>query len=80
MQQLSKTIIEGVVEIEIASCNDDPDYKNHIVGYIAGNVVRHVATRVKCVFCVNNMLAKDKLWFHKLVCLRDNGGLIYASK
>lgn len=42
IKQLSKTPIEDVVEIEIASCNDDPDYKNHIVGCIARNIVRHV--------------------------------------
>lgn len=59
---------------------DDPDYKNHVVGYIAGNVVRYVTVRVKCEFCVDNMLSKEKLWFHKLVHYRDKGGLIYASK
>lgn len=59
---------------------DDPDCKNHVVGYIAGNVVRHISTRIKCIACIDNMLAKDKKWFHKLVSLRDKGGLIYASK
>lgn len=59
---------------------DEPDYKNHIVGYITGYVVRHIIKKIKCQFCIENMLSKEILWFHKLVNLRDKGGLIYASK
>lgn len=54
IRQLCKTPIEGVVEMEIASYVDEPNYKNHIVGYkyIPGNVVRHVTKSVKFVFCI----------------------------
>ncbi|CAG4935207.1 unnamed protein product [Colias eurytheme] len=70
-------------DVDIASIialTDDPNYKNYVVGYIAGNVARSLMKRIKCSFCIDSMLTNEKLWFHKLVALRDNGGLIYVSE
>lgn len=70
-------------DVDIASLiasTDDPNYKNYVVGYIAGNVARYLMKKIKCNFCIDSMLTKEKLWFHKLVTLRDNGGLIYVSE
>lgn len=79
-EQLLITPISNDVGFEITIGSDDPNFKNHIVGYIAGNVARHLTTQFKCQNCIDNLLAKEKLWFHKLVCMRDKGGLVYASK
>lgn len=53
---------------------------NHIVGYIAGFVVSKLKNKIKCMSCVDGLTAPTELWFHKLIVLRDNGGLSYASK
>ncbi|KAJ0169818.1 hypothetical protein K1T71_014424 [Dendrolimus kikuchii] len=34
----------------------------------------------KCHFCIDSLLTKEKLWFHNLFALRDNGGLINVSE
>lgn len=35
---------------------------------------------IKCETCVEAMFTNDKLWYHKLVTIRDMGGLCYASE
>lgn len=61
---------------------DDPtlaEYTKQIVGYVAGFVVRCLSRQIKCTACIESLLAKEKLDYHKLVNNRDKGGLIYAS-
>lgn len=66
-------------------CNllDQPgshEYYRQIVGYIAGCIVRQLNRKIKCMPCNNSLISKEKLEFHKLVGLRDKGGLNYASE
>lgn len=60
--------------------NSSSEYICQIVGYIAGFVVRHLLKKIKCEICKDFTLARNKLWFHKLIDLKDFGGLCYASE
>ncbi|CAG4965068.1 unnamed protein product [Parnassius apollo] len=55
------------------------EYTQQIVGYIAGFVVRCLRKQVKCVACIESLISNKPLQYHKLVNMRDEGGLIYAS-
>lgn len=58
------------------------EYSQQIVGYIAGFVVRSLRKQVKCVeclTCVECLISTEKFQYHKLVNMRDEGRLIYAS-
>lgn len=55
------------------------EYTQQIVGYIAGFVVRCLRKKVKCVACIESLISNEPLQYHKLVNMRDEGGLIYAS-
>ncbi|KAJ8737984.1 hypothetical protein PYW08_000579 [Mythimna loreyi] len=50
-----------------------------IVGYIAGCVIRFVRKLVKCEYCLTRLVATEKHSFHKLIGLRNKGGLIFPS-
>lgn len=52
---------------------------SQIVGYISGFVVSKLVKKLKCNQCKKNLCAKEKQFFHKLIDLRDMGGLFYAS-
>lgn len=56
------------------------DVTDQIVGYISGFVVYHLVKKINCDDCKNHLLATEKEWFHKLVDIKDVGGLCYASK
>lgn len=56
------------------------EIKNQIVGYISGYVVYQLLKKIMCDDCKNNLLATQKQWFHKLVDVKDMGGLCYASE
>lgn len=82
-EQSYKESASHTSDVDIASLvasTDDPNFKNYVVGYIAGNVARYLMKKVKCNFCIDSLLTEEKLWFHKLVAVRDNGGLIYVSE
>lgn len=53
---------------------------SHIVGYISGFVVSKLVKKLKCNQCIDNLCATEKQLFHKLIDLRDMGGLFYASE
>lgn len=53
---------------------------HQIVGYISGFVVYQLLKKISCDDCKNHLLATQKEWFHKLVDIKDVGGLCYASK
>ena len=59
--------------------NPTSDIVPQIVGYISGFVVSSLVKKINCEDCKMNLCAKEKLWFHKLIDLRDMGGLCYAS-
>lgn len=64
---LSKSL-EGVNEVT-----------KQIIGYISGFVVYHLLKKLHCDDCKNHLLATEKKWFHKLVDIKDMGGLCFAS-
>lgn len=51
-----------------------------ITGYISGWIARKLVKTIKCEICVDALYTNQKLWFHKLVTIRDMGGLCYASE
>lgn len=50
-----------------------------IVGYIAGWVARSLIKTIKCETCVSELITVKKLSFHKLITIKDMGGLCYPS-
>lgn len=50
-----------------------------IVGYIAGWVARALITTIKCETCVSELITTKKKIFHKLISIKDMGGLCYPS-
>lgn len=59
--------------------NPVSDVVSQIVGYISGFVVSSLVKNLSCDNCKNNLWANKKLWFHKLIDIRDMGGLCYAG-
>lgn len=51
-----------------------------ITGYISGWIARKLTKIIKCEICVDELYTNEKLWFHKLIAIRDMGGLCYASE
>lgn len=56
------------------------EFTDQIVGYIAGCVVRILRKQIKCNACIESLITRERLQYHKLVCIKDKGGLIYASQ
>lgn len=50
-----------------------------IVGYIAGWVVRGITKKLKCETCITSLLSDEKLRFHKLIQIKNMGGLCFPS-
>lgn len=50
-----------------------------IIGYISGFVVYHLLKKISCDDCKTHLLATKKEHFHKLIDLKDVGGLCFAS-
>ena len=57
-------------------------YKDAILGYIGGYVVRKILKNLSCVVCADALICNDNLnaYYLSLTHLKDNGGLIYPSK
>lgn len=51
-----------------------------IIGYISGYVSRILSRKIKCEICVSSLVSNRKLDFHKLITVRDMGGLYFSSK
>lgn len=76
-----ETLYQNNCDILSESLNDSISaFIGQIIGYIAGFVVRHLLKKIKCDICKDSTLALNKLWFHKLIDLKDFGGLCYASE
>ena len=56
-------------------------YKDAILGYIGGYVVRKILKNLSCVVCAEALICKDdlNLYYLSLTRLKDNGDLIYPS-
>ncbi|KAI5634401.1 transposase protein domain-containing protein [Phthorimaea operculella] len=50
-----------------------------ITGYISGWIARKLVRVIKCETCIDALFSKEKLWFHKLIAVRDMGGLCFSS-
>lgn len=64
-------------------CSELPqlrDLSKYIVGYISGSVAHYLSKSIKCKFCIESMLATDILYFHKLIGLKNKGGLCFPSQ
>lgn len=55
------------------------DADAQIIGYIAGWVARALIKTIKCEVCISELVTNKKLDFHKLITLKDMGGLCYPS-
>lgn len=53
---------------------------DQIIGYIFGWVSRKLVKSLKCDVCTNSLLSDTKLWFHKLIVLKNMGGLCFPSE
>lgn len=53
---------------------------DQIVGYISGWVSMKLMKLLKCETCTDRLLSKNKLWFHKLIVLKNMEGLCYSSE
>lgn len=51
-----------------------------IVGYISGYVSRSLIKTLKCEVCVDSLTTTHKLPHHKLISIKDMGGLCYSSE
>lgn len=81
---LSDSTVETNVDILSNLLNDK--YKHNlstcseqIVGYIAGWVARALIKTIKCETCVSELITTHKFNFHKLVSIKDMGGLCFPS-
>ena len=57
-------------------------YRNSIVAYIGGYIIRNLMKTISCTTCFLATLAehKDISIDHNLIVLKDNGGLLYPSE
>lgn len=51
-----------------------------IVGYISGYVSRYLIKSLKCEECIDALTTRSKLPHHKLITIKDMGGLCYSSE
>lgn len=65
---------------QILNNDSSPNYVKQIVGYISGWIARKLVSILKCEVCIQSLLTSNKLWFHKLVIIKDMGGLCYSSE
>ncbi|KAG6443087.1 hypothetical protein O3G_MSEX002641 [Manduca sexta] len=51
-----------------------------IVGYLSGYVSRKLNKELKCEECVSSLVTSVRIWHHKLIHLKDMGGLCYSTE
>lgn len=81
--QSSDTTAESNIEILNDILNNERRHydtpEEQIIGYLAGWVARALIKTIKCETCVSELITNEKLGFHKLITLKDMGGLCYPS-
>ncbi|CAH2088904.1 unnamed protein product [Euphydryas editha] len=70
----------SVVKFLSTELPDLHDLNRYIVGYISGSVAHYLLKVIKCEFCIDALQASDVLWFHKLISLKNRGGLCFPSQ
>ncbi|KAH9633018.1 hypothetical protein HF086_000378 [Spodoptera exigua] len=77
----NKSLDENDGTLQIIDSSQLCEFNNQIVGYIAGFVVRILRKQIKCNACIDSLIARGRLDFHKLMSIiKDKGGLVYASR
>lgn len=56
-----------------------PETIEQIIGYLSGFIARKLNAKLNCKDCTVSLFATEKLYFHKLISLKDFGGLAYPS-
>lgn len=51
-----------------------------ILGYISGYISRILTRYLKCEECVDSFSTTDRLPHHKLIVVKDIGGLLYSTE
>ncbi|KAG6451961.1 hypothetical protein O3G_MSEX007396 [Manduca sexta] len=74
-------IIDANVEAfsEILNTENVKETTEQIIGYISAWVSRKLVNKLKCEICTDSLISNDKLWFHKLIILKNMGGLCFPS-
>lgn len=72
------------INSEILSCVLDEEkgmseISRQVVGYISGWVVKKIVKNIQCQTCCGALMSDKKLSFHRLITLRNLGGLIFPS-
>lgn len=67
------------IDIDLNNSIVTPEGKQ-AVGYIAGYIITRLCRTIKCEICTIALLAFEKVWYHKLIILKDKGGLCYPSE
>lgn len=62
--------------LNIENCSESA---KQITGYISGWIARKLTKTLKCETCINTLYTNNKLWFHKLVTIRDMGVFCYEN-
>lgn len=78
----SDAIVQDNVELFANILNNErlTDSVKQIVGYISGWVAQKLVKVIKCEFCLKLLYTDKQLWFHRLVTVKDMGGLCFSSK
>lgn len=76
------TLVINNIDIFSSVLNSESSvaYENQIVGYISGWVSRVLSKSLKCEPCINSLFTVNKLYFHKLINLKNKGGLCFPSE
>lgn len=76
LNSIDKNIANLARYLDVPDIND---FRKYVVGYIAGGVAHYLLKKIKCEPCVSRLLSPERYDFHKLVTLRDKGGLSFPS-
>lgn len=56
------------------------EFSTQITAYIAGNVVNFLSKKLKCDECIAELHAEELNMSHKMIQMKNKGGLTYPSK
>lgn len=76
MKRIEEDIGNLATHLDVPDINN---FRENVVGYIAGGVAHYLTKKIKCEICVSHLLSSDRFDFHKLILLRDKGGLSFSS-
>lgn len=74
--EINSDILSSVLDEE----NCMSDLSKQIVGYIAGWIVKKILKKIKCHTCCSALISDQRLNFHRLITLRNLGGLLFPTQ